>query len=111
METIDNKYANSKIYKLISQSHPELVYYGSTIQKLCVRMCGHRADFKQNNKNITSKQVMQFEDAQIILVINFPCHSKDELNAAEADYIRNNECVNKQIPGRTYKQYREDNKE
>ena len=110
METINNEYANSKIYKLISQSHPELVYYGSTIQKLCVRMCEHRRDFK-NNKNITSKQVMQFGDVQIILVINFSCHSKEELNSKVADYIRNNECVNKQIPGRTYKQYREDNKE
>jgi len=111
METIDNKYANSKIYKLISQSHPDFVYYGSTTQKLCVRMCGHRADFKKNNKNITSKKVMQFGDAQIILVINFDCHSKEELTALEADYIRDNECVNKNIPGRTYKQYREDNKE
>ena len=109
METIDNKYANSKIYKLISQTHPELVYYGSTIQKLCVRMCEHRRDFK-NNKNVRSKKVMQFEDVQIILVINFDCHSKEELTALEADYIRDNECVNKNKTRRTYKQYREDNK-
>jgi len=112
METINNnKYANGKIYKLISQTHPDCVYYGSTTQKLCLRMAGHRRDFKKNNNNITSKQVLQFEDAQIILVINFSCNSRDELTAKEADYIRNNECVNKQIPGNTDKEYREDNKE
>ena len=94
METIDNEYANSKIYKLISQSHPDIVYYGSTIQKLCVRMYEHRRDFK-NKKNLRSKQVMQFEDVQIILVQYFDCHSKEELNSKVAEYIRNNECVNK----------------
>ena len=107
----NNKYQNGKIYKIISQNHPELVYFGSTTQNLCLRMAGHRRDFKKNNKNITSKQVLQFEDAQIILVINFPCNSKEELNSKEADYIKNNECVNKTIPTRTKKEYYLDNKE
>jgi hypothetical protein len=34
-----------------------------------------------------------------------------ELNARERFYIQNNECLNKFIPGRTSKEYYQDNKE
>jgi hypothetical protein len=50
-------------------------------------------------------------------VCNYPCNTKDELAAKEAEYIkqyRNDdmyECVNMCIPGRTNKQYSQDNKE
>jgi len=96
---MENKYLNGKIYKIISPSHPELVYYGSTIQKyLEYRMNTHRKNF-QDNKNISSKEILQYDDAKILLVENYPCNNKEELNKKEGEYIRNNECVNKLIAG------------
>jgi hypothetical protein len=50
----NNKYHNSKIYKLIS-NHTDKIYIGSTFQKyLSVRKAGHKAHyelFKKNNGN------------------------------------------------------------
>ena len=105
-----NKYSNGKIYKIISPSHPDLVYYGSTVQLLCQRMGGHRRNFNKD-MGCKSKEILQYDDAQILLVQKFPCTSKEELIAKESEYIRNNQCVNKDIPGRTFKEYYEDNKE
>jgi len=111
-------YNNGKIYK-IESSLGNMVYYGSTTkQYLSQRMTTHRSDY---NKWLNGKHglVMAFklfeeygiENCKIILVENCPCESKDELSSKEAYYIRNFECVNKNVPGRTGKQYREDNKD
>jgi hypothetical protein len=98
-------YQNSKIYKIVSPSNPDLVYYGSTTQKLSVRMAEHR-------RNTTaSKEILCFDDAIILLVENYPCFNKEELHKKEGEYILNNNCVNKYVAGRSMKQYREDNKE
>ena len=62
-----------------------------------------------NKYYVHSFKVIQAEDSKIILVEEFPCKSKMELEAREAHYIRSNECVNKSILGRTIKQWYEDN--
>ena len=108
MEIQENKYSKGKIYKIISPSNPDLVYYGSTIQKLCVRMSSHRCGIKNT---CSSKNILQYDDAKIILVETYPCKSKEELISKEAEYIRNNNCVNKMIPGRTRQEYYQDNKD
>jgi len=97
-------YQNGKIYKIESLIG-NCIYYGSTIQKLCVRMAGHRCN------NISSMEVLQYHDAKIYLVELYPCNSKEELNAREGWYIRNNNCVNKNIPGRDNQEYYQDNKD
>ena len=105
-----SKYLNGKIYKLHSYDN-ELIYIGSTIQILSQRYAGHKANFKKN-KNVTSKILFQNSDNVIITLIKlFPCHCKSELEAEERLYIQNVECVNKQIPTRTKKEYRLDNKD
>jgi hypothetical protein len=105
-----NKYQNGKIYQIVSFSHPDLIYYGSTIQTLSMRFAGHRRDTKKENSN-SSKQIICFDDAKILLIENYPCNSKEELTKKEAEYIITNECVNKLIPCRTCKEWREDNKD
>jgi hypothetical protein len=45
------------------------------------------------------------------LVENYSCNSKKELETRERYYIENNECVNKNMPTRTMKEYQEENKE
>lgn len=105
---MSNKYENSKIYKIVSPSNPDLVYYGSTIQKLSIRMAGHRARLNK----CTSSMVLDKGDAIILLVENYSCNSKEELLKKEGEYILNNECVNKNVAGRTSKErYQDINKE
>lgn len=102
-------YKNGKIYK-IESLEGNCVYYGSTTQKLCVRMAGHRANYKYNNNGTTSEQVLCFNDAKIYLIENYPCNTKEELCAREGYYIKNFECVNSQIAGRDQKGWYDDNK-
>lgn len=110
-------YNNGKIYK-IESTLGDKVYYGSTTkQYLCQRMTKHRTDYNRwlNDKMnlITVFKLFEeygLENCKIILVENCPCESRDELHAREAYYIRNFECVNKYVPGRTDKEYYQDNK-
>jgi len=112
-------YNNGKIYK-IESTLGDMVYYGSTTkQYLSQRMTKHRSDY---NRWLSGKDAGKYrsfdlfdeygiENCKIVLVENFPCKSKDELTAREAYYIRNFDCGNKCVPGRTYKEYIEDNKD
>lgn len=103
-------YALAKIY-CIRSPHTDLIYIGATVQSLSRRMTNHRQDQK-NNIAITSKIILEFGDAYIELLENFPCTNKEELAKKEGEYIRREEnCCNKIIPARTLKEYREDNRE
>jgi hypothetical protein len=82
-------YKNGKIYKLVAGDY---VYIGSTTQKLCVRLAGH----KIKNYNTTARILFESGyDVKIILIEDFPCENKDELTAREYYHIQNNECVNR----------------
>jgi len=56
--------------------------------------------------NITSYEILKNNNYQILLVENYPCNNIDELRKQERFYIENNDCVNKNIPGRTKQEYR-----
>jgi hypothetical protein len=108
-------YQKGKIYKLWSPSK-NLVYYGSTIQSISQRLTDHINCFnrykKDNNKRyFISFLVLDCEDYKIELIEEYPCNNKQQLCKKEGEYIKNNECVNKQIAGRTTKEWAEDNKE
>ena len=104
-------YQNGKIYK-IESFIGNCIYYGSTCQLLCQRMAKHRTIYRcEPHSNITSKQVLEYPDAKIYLVELYPCNSKEELLRREGYYIKNNDCVNKCVAGRTLKEYYVDNKE
>ncbi len=110
-------YQKGKIYKI--ESHlGDKIYVGSTTKKyLSERMTAHRQSYctwkKGNYGKVRSFELFEeygIENCNIILLELCPCKSKDELNAKEAHYIRTLKCVNKVIPGRTQKQYIEENK-
>ena len=103
-------YQNGKIYKIESLIG-NCRYIGSTCQKLSMRMAKHRQKYRQQKQYYTSYEVLKYSDAKILLILNHACNSKEELEAKEAEYIKQLDCVNKYIPQRTEKQYREDNKE
>ena len=96
-----------KIYKITSLNNPELVYYGHTCQTLAQRFASH----KKISNDTTSKIVIEKGDAVILLVEDYPCDSEDKAKAREAYYILNYQCVNKNVPGRSRKEYYEANKD
>jgi len=108
-------YQLGKIYKLTSPSN-NLVYYGSTAQQhLSTRIADHVRDYKQylNNKGAYtySFKVLECDDYKYDVIEEYPCNNVQQLKTRERWYIQNNECVNKNIPGRTTPEWREDNKE
>ena len=104
-------YQNGKIYKIISPRNPGVLpYFGATTVALCRRMTGHRS-IKTTKSVCKSKSLIECGDAIIVLVENYPCNNKEELDTKEAEYIINNDCCNRTVPLRTKKEYREDNKE
>jgi len=111
-------YQKGKIYKI--ESHlGDKIYIGSTTKEyLSQRMTAHRGDFSKwkqgKHNNVSSYELFEeygIENCEIILLELYPCNSKDELSAKEAHYIKTLNCVNKVIPGRTQKQYVQDNKD
>jgi hypothetical protein len=104
-----NPYLNGKIYALISES-TGLTYYGSTIQRLSQRKGEHTRDYKNYLYNdgwkCSSFDVLKHEDAKIILIEEFPCQSRLELEQREGHWQRNNNCTNINIAGRNIKEYR-----
>ena len=106
-------YENGKVYKMTSGG---LTYYGSTTQKLHVRKAGHNQDYKRwkagKQHYITSYELFEIGlPIDICLIENFPCKSKEELHVRERYHIENNDCVNRVIPGRTQKEYKEKHKD
>jgi hypothetical protein len=107
-------YTKGKIYKIECYT-TGLVYIGSTIQSLIQRLQSHRWDYNRylNGKIhfITSFDVLENDNYNIVLLEEYPCENKEQLHAKEAEYIRNNECVNKRIPNRSWKERYSNNKE
>ena len=105
---MDHDYSKGQIYKVVNEVNG-MTYYGSTIQKLCHRMGQHRELYhKQASK--TYKLFGDIKNCVIVLVENYPCSSKLELETRERYYIENFECVNIEIPTRTAKEHYEANK-
>jgi len=113
-----DKYKNGKIYTIRSFQTDD-IYVGSTIEKLCSRMSKHRYEYrkylKNNNRGFYSSfEILQYKDAYIELLEEYPCNSKEELCKKEGEYIRSMDCViNKCMAGiyKTDKEYYEENKE
>jgi len=99
-------YQNAKIYKLWSPQGNE-IYIGSTTQSLAVRKAKHKSKLNCRSRILFQK----YDDVRIELIEEYPCKNRMELNKQEGEHIRNNDCINKVIAGRTHKEYREDNKE
>lgn len=100
-----SKYQNSKIYKLVSP-HTDEIYIGSTVQRLCSRLSGHKRAFRKE-KIKTNKKLFELGDVKIILIEEFPCDNKEQLLKRERHHIENNVCLNYCIPGRTYQEIKD----
>jgi hypothetical protein len=113
MEKTKMNYQNGKIYTIRSYQTDD-VYYGSTTQPLSKRLSGHKAHYKQwqkqNYNYVTSFEIVKYDDCYIELYENYPCNSKPELEKREGQVIReNDDAINRIIAGRTKKEYCVDN--
>jgi hypothetical protein len=115
MNRDENKYQRGKIYKIISYQ-TDKVYIGLTCKiYLNNRLAKHNNQYKNYlnglHNYIMLFEILKYNDAKIVLIESYPCNSKEKLFAKEAEWIIQSNCINKEIPNRTQKQYRKDNKE
>ena len=111
-------YSKGKIYSIRFHNDPKLIYIGSTIDLLSKRFHSHK-----RNKDCSYYQYIQehydsdFSNSYIELIENYECKDKAELNKKEGEFIRqykedeNYQVINKNIAGRTMKEYCNDNKD
>ena len=114
-------YSDAKIYRVIDNS-TGLQYIGSTTQSLAKRMYEHRQKYKRwvelgqprgkGSKYTTSFELFETGNEVTIELVEKPeVTCREELGAREGHWIRELDCVNKVVVGRTGKEYREANKE
>ena len=111
-------YSNSRIYKIIDNTNGN-IYIGSTTQTLSRRLAKHKGHYQSylndNNNFMTSFDIIQNGNYEIVLIENVNCETKEQLHARERFHIENNKCLNKVIPTRTRHEYNryqiENNKE
>ena len=113
-----NKYHNGKIYQ-ITDIACNKCYIGSTCEELSQRMARHRALFKQFSKGGKVTHIRSYdlfneygvENCKIELIEYFKCDTLQELRRKEGEIIKNTECINKRVEGRTKQEWAEDNKD
>ena len=101
-----NKYHKGKIYKLLCNLTGE-VYIGSTVLSLKTRLNIHKSKYNF----CKSKQIIERNDYKIILIKLFKCECRYDLNREEGIFIKHIPCINKQIAGRTIREYQYDNRD
>ena len=74
-----------------------------------VRMAKHRHDYKIG-KSCSSKMLFSedYDNCKIILIENYPCDNKEQLHKQERCWVEKYDCVNKNIPSRTLKEYQKE---
>ena len=107
-------YGKPKTHKIWSTQGPNIHIGSTTKEYLSQRMDSHRSNFKSSTRKTTSTLVFEeygVGNCFIELIESKECKNKHEATQLEGHYIRTLDCVNKVVPDRTTKEYREDNKE
>ena len=110
-------YRLGKLYIITSETN-KLIYIGSTSQKyISTRISGHIKDYKNGKRKCKSYKLIECDDYNYKLLKDFPCSNKQQLKREEGFWILHYkeqpdyECVNKNIAGRTYKEWCDDNRD
>ena len=82
-------YNKGKIYKIVCGN---LTYIGATTRPLCERFAEHK-----RHSDSRSHLLFLNGEPEIVLIENYPCKNKEELNAREYFHIQNTECVNRKV--------------
>ena len=111
MAGIDERYKRGKIYTIRCRYDDTLIYVGSTIDTLAKRMGNHRRMSLKHKISLYNIVENDWDNWYIELYENYPCNNKQELEKREGELIREISTINKNIVGRTPKEYKQDNKE
>ena len=109
-------YSKGQIYSIRFFDNDKLIYIGSTIQPLAVRFGGHKRNIRCSLYHYIQENFNgDFKMCYIELIENFECNNRNELDKREGELIRqykadnNYIVINKNIAGRTNKEYQQDN--
>ena len=108
MANIDERYKRGKIYTIRCRYDDNLIYVGSTIDKLAKRFSGHSRDkkcslYKYVEGNWTDWYIELYED--------YPCDNKEQLHKREGEVIREIATINNRIAGRSKRERYKDNRD
>ena len=114
----DNRYKNSKIYTIRYRNDSSLIFVGSTTQPLYKRWNDHKKScLNENNKSYNYyvyKKIREsddFDNWYIELYEECSCDNKEQLTKREGEIIRQIGTLNKQLPGRSIEECKNDRKE
>ena len=107
-------YSDGKIYAIRSYQTDQ-IYIGSTTQPLSKRFYEHKKSYERYIKDqkkafISSFEIFKYDDCYIEIIKACPCKTKEELLREEGILIREMNCVNRKIEGRSNKDYYKENK-
>jgi hypothetical protein len=106
-----------KIYSIKSDDLPDKIYFGSTTDSLSDRMTRHKTQHRRYRERklgnyVSSYEILDSPNAYIELVEDVECATMEEMLRKEGRYIQNDpNCVNKNVAGRSRKEYYSDKKE
>lgn len=108
-------YKNGKIYTIRYRGDDSLIYVGSTCNDLAKRWWHHKSMSKCEKSKDYNKLLYQkiretnIEDWYIELYEDCPCDDKNQLNRREGEIIRQIGTLNKEVAGRTCKEWHKEN--
>ena len=83
-------YSKGKIYAIKSYQCDD-IYIGSTVNKLSDRLSYHKTHYKSflndAHNYMTSFEILQFDDAFIELIEEYPCENRNQLNNSNIAYL------------------------
>jgi hypothetical protein len=106
----------SKIY-MITCLITHLKYIGATtLSDIQTRLLQHIYVYRTYNNGkraiyCSSFEIIKNNHFKIEILEECPCNNQDELDAKERFYIQSIDCVNKNVPSRTLKEYYQDKKD
>ena len=104
-------YQKGKIYTIRNYTDNDMIYVGSTTETLSQRLAKHRSACKLGGKYSLYYHIVDndWTNWYIELYENYPCNDKSELHKREGEIIRLIGNINKNIAGRTKKEYHKEN--
>ena len=110
-------YNKGKIYTIRCHDDQTLIYVGSTTQLISQRWTDHKKNSQNPNTKDYNMKVYKtmrergIDNFYIELYEDFPCQNRAQLGKREGEIIREIGTLNKEIAGRTNKEYYKENKE
>ena len=93
-----HQYASSKIYKIVSKTSDK-IYLGSTLSTITLKKSQIKKEYKEfeagKRKEPIYSEIVKDPNFKVILVEEYPCKNKDQLNNRLDEWIDENECLNK----------------